>query len=372
MGHVGRASHYPSSEPTLKVAVVLPSGCRFSPAQPNSMETVVRTFAQVEHRAELRIFCCEDPADQGGISVHRLPSTTGRLASLERALRDYDPDIIEFHQQLRQALHIARRFPRTTSILYRHNALKSPRHAIDRWRYRRRFRQMDGLIFVSEAGRRDFLQDFPCQAQKAFAVPNPIDVDLWRAPVEEREPVIAFAGRAMPEKGVDLICAALPAVLERHPEWRAVLMLNDWDKHAAWAAPHVAPLERFGARVTVLKSAPLSEVRAVMQRAAIALTPSVWAEPLGLTALEAHAAGATLISSGRGGLREASGPHAVYVDDLTPQGLGEAIDSLILAPERRLALARAAQAYVSETHTPEHRARQLAALRQQLVQTKRA
>lgn len=336
------------------------------------METVVRTLAQAERGADIRVFCCEGAGDHGDIPVHRLPGKTGRLAALELALHDYAPDVIEFHQQLRQALHIARRFPRATRVLYRHNALKSPRHSLDRWRYQRRFRQMDGLIFVSEAGRREFLQDFPQQASKTFAVPNPIDVDLWRAPVEDREPVIAFAGRAMPEKGVDLICAALPAVLDRHPDWRAVLMLNDWDQHAAWAAPHVAPLERFGGRVSVLKSAPLSEVRTVMQRAAIALTPSVWAEPLGLTALEAHAAGAALISSGRGGLREASGPHALYVDDLTPQGLGDAMTDLISAPPRRLALARAAQAHVAETHSPERRSTQLNALRRQLVRAKRA
>src|SRR5690606_21691297 len=129
-------------------------------------------------------------------------------------------------------------------------------------------------------------------------------------------------------------------------------MLNDWDKHAAWAAPHLAPLERFGERVRVLKSAPLAQVRAEMQRAAIALTPSVWAEPLGLTALEAHAAGAALVSSGRGGLREASGPHAVYVDDLTAEGLAAAMDGLIGAPGRRLALARAARPYLRQAPAP--------------------
>jgi len=334
------------------------------------METVVRTLAHGEQNAELRIFCCEGAEDHGNLPAYRLPRSKKRLSALEKALDDFDPDVIEFHQQLRQALHISRRFPRATRVLYRHNALKPPRGLFDRWRYERRFRQIDGLIFVSDAGRREFLQDYPKQEPKTFAVPNPINVDLWRAPVDGREPLIAFAGRAMPEKGVDLICAALPAVLERHPDWRAVLMLNDWDKHAAWTEPHVAPLERFGDRVTVLKSAPLSEVRAVMQRAAIALTPSVWAEPLGLTALEAHAAGAALISSGRGGLREASGPHAVYVDDLTADGLGAAMDDLIRDPARRLELARAAQAYVAHTHTPGHRAAQLHDLRERLVHAK--
>lgn len=353
----------------MRTAVVMPVGAHFDLHQPNSMETVARTLAQADS-GEVRIFCCEGAQDHGGLPVQTLPAAN-RLKALRQALTDYRPDVIEFHQQTQQAVALAPHFPNAAITLYRHNAVKPPRHLIDRWRYERRYDRMDGLIFVSEAARRDFLKDFARLEAKAFAVPNPIDVELWRGPTDQREPVIAFAGRAMPEKGVDLICAALPAVLERHPGWRAVLMLNDWDKHAAWAAPHIAPLERFGERVRVLRSAPLAQVRAEMQRAAIALTPSVWAEPLGLVALEAHAAGAALISSGRGGLREASGPHAVYVDEVTPQTLEDAINQLVQAPELRMDMARAAQTYVAQTHTPQHRAEQLAALRQRLVQAKR-
>lgn len=354
----------------MRTAVVMPVGARFDLHQPNSMETVARTLARADN-GEVRVFCCEGARDHGDLPVQPLPAAN-RLKALRQALADYRPDVIEFHQQTQQAVALAPHFPDAAITLYRHNAVKPPRHLIDRWRYERRYDQMDGLIFVSEAALRDFLKDFPRLQAKAFALPNPIDVDLWRAPVGEREPLIAFAGRAMPEKGVDVICATLPAVLERHPDWRAVLMLNDWDRHAHWAAPHVAPLERFGERVRVLKSAPLAQVRAEMQRAAIALTPSVWAEPLGLTALEAHAAGAALISSGRGGLREASGPHALYVDEVTPQTLEDAINQLVQAPELRLDMARAAQTYVAQNHTPQHRAEQLAALRQRLVQAKRA
>lgn len=354
----------------MRTAVVMPVGARFDQHQPNSMETVARTLAQADS-GDVRIVCCEGAQSHGDLPVQTLPAAN-RLKALRQALTDYRPDVIEFHQQTQQAVALAPHFLNAAITLYRHNAVKPPRHLIDRWRYERRYDRMDGLIFVSEAARLDFLKDFPRLTAKAFAVPNPIDVDLWRAPVEGREPLIAFAGRAMPEKGVDVICAALPAVLERHPDWRAVLMLNDWDHHADWAAPHIAPLERFGERVRVLKSAPLAQVRAEMQRASIALTPSVWAEPLGLTALEAHAAGAALISSGRGGLREASGPHALYIDEVTPQTLEDAINQLVQAPERRLDMARAAQTFVSQTHTPSHRAEQLAALRRRLVQAKRA
>lgn len=355
----------------MRTAILLPPGCLFSEAQPNSMETVVRTMAGVDPGGETRIFCCQGADDALAPGVDALPAGRIRMPTLIDRLRAFRPDVIEHHQQVKQALAVQQALPETPHLLYRHNALRLPRHPIDRWRYRARYERLDGLVFVSVAERDAFVRTFPDLDDRAFAVPNPIDAGAWLASPDDRQPVIAFAGRAMPEKGVDVLCAALPAVLDAHPDWRAVLMLNDWDDHARWAARHVAPLARYGDRVEVLKSAPLGEVRLRMQTAAIALTPSVWNEPFGLTAVEAHAAGAALISSGRGGLREASGPHALYVDAVTPKTLAAAMDRLISSPEERLALARGGQAYVLEVHTPQRRAAELNAIRRILVERRR-
>jgi len=350
-----------------RTAILLPSGCYFSASKPNSMETVVRTLAGVLGTDDTRIFCCEGADDHGVDGVETLPSSRNRSRVLLEKLSAFRPEIIEHHQQVKQAVAIASALPDAAHILYRHNALKSPRNALDAWRYNRRYAAMDGFIFVSEAERALFAAAYPRLAERASAVPNPIDIEPWLASPEHREPVIAFAGRAMPEKGLDVICAALPAVLDRHPQWRAVLMLADWDHHHRWAAPHVAPLARYGDRVTVLRSVPLTTVQRQMRAASIALTPSIWAEPFGLAAVEAHAAGAALISSGRGGLREASGPHALYLDEITPQALTTAIEQLIFHPQQRLAMARAAQRYVAVVHTPQRRAADLMRVRQRLI-----
>jgi glycosyltransferase involved in cell wall biosynthesis len=275
------------------------------------METVVRTLAGVMGGEDMRIFCSEGADDHGLPGVEVLPAGRGRRRALIERLSVFQPRIIEHHQQVKQAVAVASAMPDAAHILYRHNALKTPRNGFDAWRYNRRYAAMDGFVFVSEAERALFSDAHPHLADRAWAVPNPIEIEPWLKAPEHREPVIAFAGRAMPEKGVDIICAALPAVLDRNPEWRAVLMLADWERHRHWAAPHVAALDRYGDRVTVLRSAPLSTVQRQMQTASIALMPSIWAEPFGLAAIEAHAAGAALISSGRGGLREASGPHAL-------------------------------------------------------------
>ena len=358
--------------PRIRTAILLPSGCRFSAAAPNSMETVVRTLIGGMPDQDLRIFCCAGADDHGLPGVEVLPAGPARLPVLLAKLRDFDPAVIEHHQQVKQSLWVSRALPEAAHILYRHNALKAPRHWIDAWRYGARYARMDGFVFVSAAERDGFARAYPELGPRAWAVPNPIDATAWLASPERREPVIAFAARAMAEKGLVEVCAALPAVLDRHPGWRAVLMLNDWDQHGRWAQPHVAPLERYGDRVTVLRSAPLSEVRARMRSAAIALTPSLWDEPFGLTAVEAHAAGAALISSGRGGLREASGPHALYLDAVTPQTLATAINRLIDSPSERIAMARAAQTFVTSVHSPAGRAAELLRIRQTIRVRRRA
>lgn len=354
-----------------RVAVVMPPLAPLDPGRPNSIETVVRTlYRAAPDAAEVLFICDAGAADHGGLPVQTVSPDRGRVEAVIRAVRAYQPDLIECHQQVQQGSRIAAAFPDVPSLLYRHNDLKPPRGPLDRWRYGRRLGRFDALTFVSVASREAFQRDYPNLADRAWAVRNPIDADLWRASPDKRERLIVFSGRAIAEKGLDRVCEALPVVLRARPGWRAALFLNDWASHAGWAAPHVAALETSGLPVVVRRDAPLAEVRAAVQAAAIALTPSVWPEPLGLTALEAHAAGAALISSGRGGLREVSGPHALYVDPPTAAGLVDAMLALIDDPERRLALARAGQAHVVAEHSPERRAADLARLRAQVIRRK--
>ena len=58
---------------------------------------------------------------------------------------------------------------------------------------------------------------------------------------------------------------------------------------------------------------PWSFVKAKCEQAAIALVPSKWDEPFGRTALEAHAGGCAVVSSGTGGLAEISENNAIVL-----------------------------------------------------------
>lgn len=360
----------------MRVAVVMPRGCLMERGQTNSMETVAQTLnARSRFGDDVRIICdagATTPAMPGLLTIPAKLSKSERYKVIIALLRDLAPDIVEYHQQLGPAAELARGLPGPMHVLYRHTRIKPPSNPIERFRYRRRLEAFDHLLFVSEAACAEFRTDYPRFKGSLSAVCNPIDIDAWRGRVATREPLILFSGRALPEKGLDTFCQALATVLDQHPTWRGALMLGEWERNQVWAEPHVRALERFGDRVELHKSASVAKVIEVSRRAAIAVTPSRVAEALGLTALEAHAAGAALVSSGRGGLREASGDHALYVDPPEAPGLAEAISRLVTDDKLRRAMAAKGQAHVVAVHNPVVRAKQLDDLRQRLADEGRA
>lgn len=355
----------------IRTAIVLPAGYRFSEARPNSIETVVRTLAQAApENSRLMIFADEGATDHGGLPVTTLPpikSRGERARVAAEAIRAWKPDLIEAHQHAPTASRLARVFPAVPVALYRHNMTPPPKGWLSRLRYDFRLAPLSGHLFVSEAAKVAFQQHYPAFSARAHAIPNPIDASPWRAETEGRSNLIAFAGRATREKGLLPLCDALADVLPRHATWGAELLLADWEMHRAWAEGPLRLLEPLGDRVRILTDAPLAQVRDTLKRAAIVLVPSTGPEAFGLAALEAHAAGAAVISSGAGGLREASGDHALYMEALNTDALVKAIDRLIADPVERVRLAREGQVHVAEVHAPARRAAELQALRERLV-----
>lgn len=355
----------------MKIAIVLPPHSRFAVTTPNSIETVVRTLAtKSRYRETIRVVCDESNEDTGDIAVIPVDPSGGRWARSRRvvpALRDWQPDLIELHQHAPTAGMIARTFLNQPTCLYRHNFLRVPTNIFQRLRHNRRYAPFDAHILVSKAAQTAFANTFPRYSERSHAILNAIDFSAWRAPVRDRQPVIAFAGRAAPEKGFGELCAALSLTLDAHPDWRAVVVTSEWQAHAQWAEEALRPLARFGGRVTALRDQPQAVVRKALQRAAIAVVPSNCNEAFGLAAIEAHAAGAAVVSSGYGGLREASGKHALYLGSVTPREIAAALNKLITCPGQRLALAQAGQRFVAKVHDAVCRAAQLDDLREKLM-----
>jgi glycosyltransferase involved in cell wall biosynthesis len=92
-------------------------------------------------------------------------------------------------------------------------------------------------------------------------------------------------------------------------------------------------LKPLGKQAVMMGHQPHEKTLRLYAKAAIAVVPSTWNEPLGRTAIEAMAAGCALVTSGHGGLAEIAGDAGVIVDPVTPEGLALALQGLIEDPE---------------------------------------
>ncbi len=281
-------------------------------------------------------------------AIHNLPAygvanTMRRAHFIAGLARGLEPSAIVVQQHLPSASGV-RALTRAPIILQKHNFLRPPRRAkwtkaISQWRHARQLNSLAGLTFVSEAVLEQFERDWPEVRTPRRVVPNGIDLGAW-SPAPIREKIIVTVGRATPEKGLLEAARAMRQILPQRPDWTGVFVVSEADRYPAYFADLCAALAPLGERAQLLVDRPFAEVKALNEKAAIALVPSMWREPFGRTCLEAHAGGAAVISSGSGGLREISGEAAVILRRVDPGTLSEALEALIEDEGLRDRLAR--------------------------------
>ncbi|MCC5834124.1 MAG: glycosyltransferase family 4 protein [Opitutales bacterium] len=137
---------------------------------------------------------------------------------------------------------------------------------------------------------------------KVPVISNPVDpvfFELQRAQVDTTE--LLFIGRLVSDKGLNLLLDALTRLNEDGANFRLTIAGDGPEAAAidARIAAETLPAERIG---------PIQPAEAAsrMARCACLVVPSVWAEPLGIVALEGLAVGCPVVVSNTGGLAELS------------------------------------------------------------------
>ena len=277
------------------------------------------------------------------------------------ALRPIGPDLVEVHNRPEIALYLTRRGHRVA--LFLHNdpqGMRGAKTAADRTDLLHRVAR---VVTVSEHLRGRFLEGV---AGEVTVLPNSIDVPERSRKVRER--LILFVGRLVADKGADVFADACEAVLPALPGWRAEMVGADRFSSESRPTPFTEQLQARTARagVQLCGYLPHADTMDRMSRAAIAVVPSRWPEPFGLSALEAMAHGAALVCSRRGALPEVAGDTAVYANPEAPGATAAAILHLAQDAERRAALAAAARVRAQGFDTAVA-AERLVALRADLV-----
>lgn len=238
---------------------------------------------------------------------------SGQNIGIARAYIDYlktaeQPDLIEVHGRAQVARYLCKKCPSLPVVLYLHNdphGMKGARTVSERaWL----IKHLAGIICVSDYIKSCFLDGLSLETVDKNAIHwvlNGAERHSKTPPAKKNH--ILIVGRMVPEKGILPACQAVADVLAQQPEWMLDVVggrhfktefPSAYEKHIRKT---LASVEK-QIRIHGFQPAPIT--RELQQQAAISIVPSLWAEPCGLTGLEALAAGSALITTDRGGIVE--------------------------------------------------------------------
>jgi alpha-maltose-1-phosphate synthase len=355
------------------------------------------------------------PRVQGVAPALRLPVQDPRHARLLDALvRDLAmvgavdaPDIVHCHTWYAHlAGCLARpltgaRLVLTTHSLEPHRPWKVEQlgtayHATT-WIERTAYENADGVIAVSKAMKDDVQTLYGVPPERVRVIHNGIDPDEYRprpAPATLRSlgidpdvPIVLFVGRITRQKGILHLVRAIKYL---KPGVQVVLCAGapDTEAIAAEMAALVAEAKRESDTevVWIPEMLPKDDVISLYTHAAIFVCPSVY-EPFGIINLEAMACETPVVAAAVGGIPEIVVPGKTGL--LVPleadggespeprdpesfsRALAAAVNELIAAPERRVAMGKAGRARVLEQFSWTHIAEVTLAFYRELIEERK-
>jgi len=336
------------------IAIVLPPRENFSPASAGAIALMVERL-HARPGAFAPVVFGMPPPDPPFAGVPFIPVRpvfrpmafgARYAAGVLRALRARDPALIEVHNRPDLARFLAGKFADRPVVLFLHNDPQAMPSCRTRRARADLLARLGGLAVVSEFLRGRFLEGITSPSgAPVVVIPNALDLTRLPppAPLGARAREILFAGRVVADKGADQFVAACACALPQLPGWQARMIGADRFGSDSPETPFLARLRPLAAAGGVRMEGyqPHAAVLAAMARAAIVVVPSRWAEPFGLSALEAMASGAALITTRRGALADIAADAALYVDPEDSAALAAAIVTLATDEPRREALAQA-------------------------------
>jgi spore coat protein SA len=231
---------------------------------------------------------------------------------------------------------------------------------------------VDALIFCSNFLKTEARQ-YAEKVETAVVIPNGADENCFFPPQGEtsqydREPVVLFVGRLVPEKGIHVLIEASRLLMKRGTKVSTRIVGSTGFGHNQ-SSDYVDGMKKgLPSNVQFAEYASGEKLAEEFRQATIFCCPSIWNEPFGMVNVEAMATRLPVVATAVGGIpeifREGGG---ILVRPNSPEELAEAIEMLAKNPARRNELAEQGyEIYRSRYRWPEIRAQYLDLVRQVL------
>ena len=221
------------------------------------------------------------------------------------------PELVEIHSRchLAREMKIAR--PDLAVSLYMHNDARMMRGGKTVGERVWLIENLDAIIFVSDYLKQSFIKDLPEDrlasdiSAKCHVIGNELTRPGKKRPGKKK--TIILAGRMVAEKGILEACQAAARILPTFPDWHLHIVGGRHFQKSALSAYERAvqgallPIRNQSTQHGFMKGTDLAILQS---EASIAIVPSLWSEPAGLTVMEALMYGCALITTDKGGIPE--------------------------------------------------------------------
>jgi len=311
---------------------LLEAGHKVSVLAPAEGDTPVPAYVEAAGRAV--------PVKYNG-SVARVSFGPVSAARVRRWLAEGDFDVLHIHEPITPSLSLLALWAATGPLVatfhtatVRSRAMQAAYPVV-----RPSLEKIAARIAVSEDARRTLVEHF---GGDAVVIPNGVFVERfaraqprpqWQGTPER--PTIGFVGRLdEPRKGMPVLAAALPRILDRHPGAR-VLVLGRGDGKDV-----LAGLGEQSRAVELLGPLDDADKAALLRSVDVYAAPHTGGESFGIVLVEALAAGTPVVASDLGAFRRVldEGRLGVVFPAGDPDALAEALLGLLADPARRQAL----------------------------------
>ncbi len=233
-----------------------------------------------------------------------------------------DYEIIEIHNRPEYLNFLIKKKVKSKLIFFFHNNPKDIRGSKAINERLNILENTDKVFFVSSWTKKKFFEDLPYKTKSNCEILYP-SIKKQKVFNYKKKKQIIFTGKLNSSKGYDLFGEAIIKILNKYPDWTAVVAGNE-------------PREKYNFSHKNLKIYPWlphKDILNLYNQSSISVVPSRWEEPFGRTAMESAAHGCATITSQKGGLLETF-DNDLFLKNLKSKDIFDNIDNLIKNPKR--------------------------------------
>jgi glycosyltransferase involved in cell wall biosynthesis len=197
------------------------------------------------------------------------------------------------------------------------------------------------------------------------ACPDPHDIPPNHGQLLNRlQQNICFVGRLVPEKGADILIRAWQDITHTDRSKQQLTLIGTGPQEGL-----LRELARGDESIQFTGQLSIHDTLSILKQADLLVCPSIWAEPFGLSVIEAMGAGIPVISSKLGGPAEiiADGIDGYLLPPGDIAALRHTLSHCLNTPEKLKARGRAARLKYLRHYTPQRHAQRLTSCFQQVL-----